>query len=78
MYEHKKLPMGLYNSTDIFQVKMNELFNGVRTYIEDLLIITNNSIQHHIKKLDEVLSKLKSAGFKADAEKFFFANNELE
>ena len=36
--------MGLYNSPDIFQEKMNELFNGLeynRAYIDDLLIISN-------------------------------------
>ena len=40
---------------------MNELFNGpdyVRTYIADLLIISNKSLEDHIEKLDEVLSKL--------------------
>ena len=34
-YKYQKLPMGLCNSPDIFQGKMNDLFNGldyVRTY----------------------------------------------
>ena len=45
---------------------MNELFDGfdfVRTYIDDVLIISNKSLEDHINKLDKVLSKLKSAGF---------------
>ena len=70
--------MGLCNSPDIFQA--NELLNGldcVRT-IDDLLIIGNKSLQDHIKKIDKVLSKLKSAGFKVNAEKSIFARNELE
>ena len=61
-YEYQKLPTGLCNSSDIFQEKMNDIFNGldyVRTYIDDLLIINNNSLKNHIKKLDKVLSKLK-------------------
>ena len=80
-YKYHKLPMGLCNSPDIFQEKMNELFYGldyVRTYIDDLLIISNKFLEDHIKKLDKVLSKLKSAGFKVNAEKSFFARNELE
>ena len=80
-YEYQKLPMGLCNSPDIFQEKMNELFYGldyVRTYIDDLLLISNKSLEDHIKKLDKVLSKLKSAGFKVNAEKSFFARDELE
>ena len=58
-YEYQKLPMGLCNSPDIFQEKMNELFNGleyVRTYIDDLLIISNKSFEDHINKLEKVLS----------------------
>ena len=54
--------MGPCDSPDIFQEKMNELFNGleyVRTYIDDLLIISLKSFEDHINKLDKVLSKLK-------------------
>ena len=45
-FEYQKLPMGLCNSPDIFQEKMNELFVGlyyVRAYIDDLLIISNGT-----------------------------------
>ena len=80
-YEYQKLPMGLCNSPDIFQEKMNELFTGfeyVRTYIDDLLIISNGSFEDHLQKVDKVLSKLKSAGFKVNAEKSFFARSSLE
>ena len=73
--------MGLYNSPDIFQEKINELFNGlenVRTYIDDLLIISNTSFEDHINKLEKVLSKLNQRDFKVNAEKSFFARNELE
>ena len=42
-YKYQKLPMGLCNSLDIFQEKMNKLFAGldfVRAYIDSLLIIS--------------------------------------
>ena len=42
-FEYHKLPMGLFNSPDIFQEKMNELFNGLeydKIYSNDLLIIS--------------------------------------
>ena len=80
-YEYQKLPMGLCNSPDIFQEKMNELFAGfeyVRTYIDDLLIISNNSYDDHLSKLDTVLNKLQKSGFKVNAEKSFFCQSELE
>ena len=73
--------MGPCNSPDILQENMNKLFNGldyVRAYIDDLLIISNKSLENHIEKLDKVLSKLKSAGFKVNAEKSFFNRNELQ
>ena len=59
--------MGLCNSPDIFQEKMNELFAGfdcVRAYIDDLLIITNGSFTKHLKQLDTALEKLETAGLK--------------
>ena len=68
--------MGLCNSPDIFQEKMNELFNGlgyVRGYIDDLLIINNCP-----KKVKIVLKILKAAGFKIIEEKSFFARDNLE
>ena len=80
-YEYQKLPMGLCNSPDIFQEKMNELFNDleyVRTYIDDLLIISNESLEDHLDKVGKVLKKLQAAGFKVNAEKSFFAKDELE
>ena len=60
---------------------MNVLFNSldyVRTYIDDLLIISNKFLEDHIKKLDKFLSRLESADFKVNAEKSFFAGNKLE
>ena len=43
-HEYQKLPMGSSYSPEIFQKKMDELYNDlkhVRTYIDDILIISN-------------------------------------
>ena len=56
-YEYQRLPMGLCNSPDIFQEKMSTLLSDleyVRAYIDDLLIISNQSYEDHLEKLDEV------------------------
>ena len=53
-YEYQKLPMKLSNNPDIFQEKMNELFNDldyISTYIDD----SNKSLRDHEKTLDKVL-----------------------
>ena len=41
-------------------------------------MISNKSFEDRINKLDKVLSKLNQKGYKANAEKYFFARNELE
>ena len=73
--------MGLCNSPDIFQEKMNELLNGleyVRAYIDDLLIISNSNFEDHLNRIKIVLKKLKAAGFKINVEKSFFSRDNLE
>ena len=80
-FEYQKLPMGLCNSPDIFQDKMNELFHDleyVRAYIDDLLIISNSNFEDHLNKVKIVLKKLKAAGFKINAEMPKFAKDRLE
>ena len=73
--------MGLYNSPDIFQEKMNELFSSleyVRTYINDLLIASNESFENHLNKIDNVFKILLKAGLKINVEKSYFVKDELE
>ena len=80
-YEYNKLPMGLNNSPDIFQEKMNELFidlEYVRTYIDDLLVITKGSFENHLKDVHKVLCRMQEAGLKVNITKSFFAQTELE
>jgi RNase H-like domain found in reverse transcriptase/Reverse transcriptase (RNA-dependent DNA polymerase)/Integrase zinc binding domain len=80
-YEYQALPMGLCNSPDIFQENMSELMEGlqfVRTYIDDLLVVTNGSFSDHLEKLGEVLDRVETAGLKINAEKSFFCQQELE
>ena len=63
--------IGLQGNPDIFQEKMNKLLNGleyVRTYIDDLLIISKNAIEDNVNKLDKVFTKLKASGFKVNVE----------
>ena len=80
-YEYQKLPMGLCNSPDIFQEKMNDLFAGlhyVRAYIDDLLIISNGTLEDHLQKISKAFKILQKAGFKINAEKSLFAKGELD
>ena len=73
--------MGLCNSAEIFQEKMNKLFTGleyIRAYIDDILIISKGSFEDHLKKLEQVLNKLKAASLKINASESYFNKEELE
>ena len=64
--------MGLCNSPNIFQEKINQLFNileYVRTYIDDLLITRSGNFEDFLNKIEIVLKKLKAAGFKINIDK---------
>ncbi len=64
-YSHKRLPMGIAGSPDIFQSKMSELMEDlefVQAYLDDLLCISRSSLEDHLEKLEEVLRCLCNAG----------------
>jgi RNase H-like domain found in reverse transcriptase/Reverse transcriptase (RNA-dependent DNA polymerase) len=50
----------------------------VRTYIDDLLVITNGTFEDHLVKLNKVLKRLGDVGLQVKAKKSFFARYELE
>jgi len=67
-YEYERLPMGLCNSPDIFKEKMGGLMADleyVRAYIDDLLVFSNHSWTDHLKIMEQVFKRLKSAGLKS-------------
>ena len=80
-YRYLRLPMGIKNSPDIFQSIMIDLLGDLeyaRTYIDDILIISNGTYEDHMAKLDEVLTRLEHAGFRANVRKCYFAQDEIE
>ena len=51
-YSYARLPMGISGSPDIFQGKMSSLMESleyVRTYIDDLLVLTKCSFEDHLE-----------------------------
>ena len=80
-YRYRKLPMGIASAPDIFQSIMDELLGDldfVRTYIDDILIVSDGTFQDHMSKLNTVLDRLQTAGFRANLRKCFFGRDELE
>jgi Reverse transcriptase (RNA-dependent DNA polymerase) len=69
-YEYLRLPMELCNSPDIFQAKMSELMCGLefaRAYLDDLLLVSKDTFESHLQHLEEVITRLASAGLKLNA-----------
>jgi hypothetical protein len=68
--------MGLCNSPDIFQdifqEKMSESMYGLgfaRAYLDDLLVVSKDSVENHFIHLEEVFTTLASIGLKVNASK---------
>ena len=80
-YSYQRLPMGIVNSPDIFQEKMQDLMSQleyVRAYIDDLLVITKGSYDDHLSKVKVVLQRLQDAGLRVNVRKSTFAQTEVE
>ena len=64
--------MGIDNSADIFQQQMNYLFHGfkfIRSYIDDLFVLTKCKWIDHVKKMELTLNIPKAKGIKFNTEK---------
>ena len=80
-YSYLRLPMGISCAPDIFQEKMSTLMETleyVKTYIDDLLIITKSDFDDHLAKLRKVLRRLHEAKLRINAPKSTFAMQEVE
>ena len=71
-YRYKQLHMGVANSPNIFQEKMSTLMAGlefVRTYLDNVLVLTTGTWDDHLRKLDVALHRIAKAGLKVNATK---------
>ena len=67
--------MGIANSPEIFQQKMNNLFHGfefIHLYVYKIFIFTNGDWNYHVYELKLILNKMKEKYLKCDIEKYFF------
>ena len=73
--------MGVSNSPDILQHKMNDLFQVfefIHTYIDELLVLTILYWMDHLSKLEKTLNKLKESGMKFNIENSFLGQTKME
>jgi hypothetical protein len=50
----------------------------VKTYLDDLLILTNNSFKDHLLKLEMVLARLSTTGMRVNISKSKFSAEKIE
>ena len=79
-YSYLRLLMGMSGSPDIFQEKMSDLMRTLeylRSYIDDLFIITPGTYDDHLTYLQVVLNQLQKAGLHINAAKSNFGSIKL-
>ena len=80
-YRYNCLPMGIKIAPDVFEQVMSKLMQKleyVRTYLNDLFILSNKNFKDHLFKLEMVFARLSVAGKKINSEKSKFLTDESE
>jgi hypothetical protein len=74
--------MGFGDSANIFQAQIIDLIESLeflQSFMDDLLIITRGILDdHHLQKMETVLTRLHDAGLKAHAAESLFCTHEIE
>jgi hypothetical protein len=79
-YEFLRMPFGLMNSAATFNRLMRKVLGsikGVQCFIDDVIIFSQ-TWSEHLKKIDEVLTKLSEAGLTVRPSKCMFGFNTVE
>ena len=80
-FSYMRLPMGVIGSANVFQEKKSglmETLEYIRVYLDNLLIITKDSLEDHLAELKHVLIQLKNAKLKVNAAKSSFCMDKVE
>ena len=67
--------MGMCASGGIFQAKVDDLLgdiDGVKTYIDDILVFVKDSFEKHIDQLRIIFGRLRATRLKGNAPKCSF------
>ena len=74
-FKYNCLPMGMYACGDIFQAKLDKLLGdieGVKKYINDILVLGKDSFENYIYQMIMIYSRLCASGLKVNASKHSF------
>ena len=77
-YRFKEGFYGLYDIPTVFQEHINEVLEfKTPVWLDDIICVTNGTIEKHEQELREVLSKLQEAGYRASERKTELFKKEL-
>ena len=79
-YQYNVLPFGLCNSPSIFQQMANKLLLGLEdiavAYLDDVLIHTKSTKEHHLEQVQKVLDRIRKHNLKLKLPKCRFLKKE--
>jgi len=80
-YAYARLPQGLMPSSDIFQSKMMHIFgpfDDIIVYIDNIILFTKESFEHHVERLACVLDLLYKNNLHVHVEETFLASDKVD
>ena len=78
---YARLPQGCMLSSDVFQAHISKTFydfNDVIVYIDNIILFTKQSFQHHVNRLSLVLERIRSQNWHVHIEETFLACQEVD
>ena len=79
-FRYNCLPMGMCASGDIFLTQVDKLLGdieGVKTYIDNILVLSKDCFGNHIEHLRIIFGRLRAEGLKVNAPKCIFGLKEI-
>jgi hypothetical protein len=81
-YKYKRLPMSIKFTPYVFKTSCLNLYKirnmlKLTGYLDDLLILTNNSFKEHLLNLEIVLARLSTAGMRVNISKSKFFEEQI-
>jgi hypothetical protein len=80
-YVYNRLPQGCMPSSDIFQGHMSRIFydfEDVIVYIDNIILFTKESFDHHVQRLSQVMDRIQSQNLHIHVEETFLASPEVD
>ena len=79
-FRYNRLPMGMCALGNIYQSKVDKLLcdiRGVKTYIDDIIVLSKDLFKNNINQLRIIFGRLRDTGLKDNSAKCSFGVKEI-